>query len=689
MRLGLVLATLCAVLLASRPAAARPLLRRAPGAVDLLGERGIRDRALLAVDSSGLAELRQSAHAHVDAFPLGRSRDVALDLVRTEPFHHARLEEMTPGGAHPLVPPDTAYFIGTVAGDPTSRVLVAAGTARVRGFVMTGGTAYLFGPDARGTLRSYDLRDVDETVHPGRGTFCDNDLHAALVQRPLALPTASATAPARAAFTGQVLQVDVAIETDNELRNKFASSTEALDYIAALVAAANTIYERDLGLHLNASYVRLWSATDPWTATTTDGQLDQLQAYWVKPANNMPAIAGPRAVVHFLSGRTVTGGIAYISAICDEYYGFGVSQVDGDFNLAFPSQIWDVVVFTHELGHNVGSQHSHCYDPPLDRCYNQEPGCYSGAVVASRGSIMSYCHTLSGGLANIDLLFPAPVVSVVRQVAAQAACLQPVGPTTCGDGTLDPGEACDDGNTTVGDGCSAACELEVCGNGIIEPGEDCDDHNTASGDGCSATCRAEVCGNGVLDAGEGCDDGNTASQDGCAADCSVERCPIVVSHQENWASAQLAIEPRTPGDEHLTLKGVFAIPAAATIDVTAHGLSLLFEDANRALALGANLPGGSAWKQRGARAIYRDAAGVANGIRKVSLRTHPNGAVTDVKLTITGVGGSYPSTLATMPRNVTVLLGDATAVAGGACGRRTFGPDECRSLQDGRRLLCK
>jgi cysteine-rich repeat protein len=48
-------------------------------------------------------------------------------------------------------------------------------------------------------------------------------------------------------------------------------------------------------------------------------------------------------------------------------------------------------------------------------------------------------------------------------------------PGHCGDGVRDPGEACDDGNTTGGDGCSADCKsTEVCGNGIVDPGEECD-----------------------------------------------------------------------------------------------------------------------------------------------------------------------------------------------------------------------
>ncbi len=36
----------------------------------------------------------------------------------------------------------------------------------------------------------------------------------------------------------------------------------------------------------------------------------------------------------------------------------------------------------------------------------------------------------------------------------------------------------------------------VCGNGVIESGEECDDGNTVSGDGCSATCQTEGGGGG-------------------------------------------------------------------------------------------------------------------------------------------------------------------------------------------------
>lgn len=67
----------------------------------------------------------------------------------------------------------------------------------------------------------------------------------------------------------------------------------------------------------------------------------------------------------------------------------------------------------------------------------------------------------------------------------------------CGDGNVDPGEECDDGNRTGGDGCSASCTVEsYCGDGNVDPGEQCDDGNNADGDGCSATCTIEFGGQG-------------------------------------------------------------------------------------------------------------------------------------------------------------------------------------------------
>lgn len=101
----------------------------------------------------------------------------------------------------------------------------------------------------------------------------------------------------------------------------------------------------------------------------------------------------------------------------------------------------------------------------------------------------------------------------------------PPGVGSCGDGQLDPGEQCDDGNRVNGDGCDYNCKPTGCGNGVVSVGEACDDSNTTSGDGCSSICQIEAgCGNGHKEAGELCDDGNLLDDDGCSHTCRTERC---------------------------------------------------------------------------------------------------------------------------------------------------------------------
>ncbi len=66
--------------------------------------------------------------------------------------------------------------------------------------------------------------------------------------------------------------------------------------------------------------------------------------------------------------------------------------------------------------------------------------------------------------------------------------------------------------------------LAVCGNGRVEPGEQCDDGNARNDDACLSTCVPARCGDGYLWRGvEECDDGplnSDAGQGACRGDCT-------------------------------------------------------------------------------------------------------------------------------------------------------------------------
>jgi cysteine-rich repeat protein len=96
----------------------------------------------------------------------------------------------------------------------------------------------------------------------------------------------------------------------------------------------------------------------------------------------------------------------------------------------------------------------------------------------------------------------------------------------CGNGVVEAGENCDDGNTVDTDACLSTCVAASCGDGFVQAGvEDCDDGNTANTDTCLGTCVAASCGDGFVQAGvEDCDDGNTVDTDACLGTCVAASC---------------------------------------------------------------------------------------------------------------------------------------------------------------------
>jgi cysteine-rich repeat protein len=100
------------------------------------------------------------------------------------------------------------------------------------------------------------------------------------------------------------------------------------------------------------------------------------------------------------------------------------------------------------------------------------------------------------------------------------ACTLP----TCGDGIVQDGEECDDGNDIDDDECTNACTLPTCGDGIVQDGEECDDGNDIDDDECTNACTLPTCGDGIVQAGEECDDGNDDDNDGCLSTCVVATC---------------------------------------------------------------------------------------------------------------------------------------------------------------------
>ncbi|MCA9688051.1 MAG: DUF4215 domain-containing protein [Myxococcales bacterium] len=115
--------------------------------------------------------------------------------------------------------------------------------------------------------------------------------------------------------------------------------------------------------------------------------------------------------------------------------------------------------------------------------------------------------------------------------ADDAACTLSCVAAICGDGLVWAGvEECDDGNADDTDTCVAGCLNATCGDGFVGPGESCDDGNQANDDECSNNCAPASCGDGIVQMGEACDDGNQVETDDCLATCAAASCGDGVLH---------------------------------------------------------------------------------------------------------------------------------------------------------------
>jgi hypothetical protein len=327
--------------------------------------------------------------------------------------------------------PDTRFY--RVRGPQDSGlngVLAIPGSGEEFGLIRDGSGFQQLRFDSDGAIT---LNRIDAGSGPADPFRCaNNDASEALARDPNVIPVAPELAEPDS--TTAIHTARIAIETDNELLDRFSgNTTTATNYIGSLIGFISTIYDAEVQTNLQVSFLRLWTTPDPFVQTTPACLMLESGKYW-----NDNQAATSRTTMHFLSGKNSLAGIAWVGVLCsgpfmvsqanvgascaglassDNFGGaYGVTEgISGNFNAGNPNVVWDVDSVAHELGHNFNSPHTHCYGgiggspDPIDQCYNTESGCYSGTAALpgpagqGSGTIMSYCQLRSPGLSNISL----------------------------------------------------------------------------------------------------------------------------------------------------------------------------------------------------------------------------------------------------------------------------------------------
>jgi fibro-slime domain-containing protein len=149
-------------------------------------------------------------------------------------------------------------------------------------------------------------------------------------------------------------------------------------------------------------------------------------------------------------------------------------------------------------------------------------GSSGGAIISTAGTTSPYGAagtTSVGGTTSAG-----GIAGTGGAVGTGGTSAVPPNPNNCGNGILETGEACDCGTDPTklptgctgpnglfngdGTGCSKTCTVEPICRGT---------NGTGTTHACAATC-----GNGNLEPGEDCDDGNLVDHDGCSSKCTIE-----------------------------------------------------------------------------------------------------------------------------------------------------------------------
>lgn len=200
-----------------------------------------------------------------------------------------------------------------------------------------------------------------------------------------------------------------------------------VNWISAVHNNINTLYVND-GVKMSLKTVFVWETADPYTGTYSQN----LSAF----RSNRPTFDGDLA--HLVNYPTTTS-VAYLNSLCttNKYAYSGIAMTYNNV----PTYSWTIMAMTHEMGHALGSPHTHACawngnGTPIDGCGAEagypETGCdLVGPIPSQGGTIMSYCHLLGNVGINMALGFGEQPGELIRQTVDSKACLGTDCATAC------------------------------------------------------------------------------------------------------------------------------------------------------------------------------------------------------------------------------------------------------------------
>ncbi|MFZ9761096.1 MAG: M12 family metallo-peptidase [Candidatus Kapaibacteriota bacterium] len=342
--------------------------------------------------------------------------------------------------------PNVRTFSGHIINEPQSSILLTHARGEISGWVeRADGSRIIIAPIDDDNLASHHVLYDEHFQNQLRNTAgsCMTDESSITIPTPEDLY--SYMGKVENNLGNNLLELQVVVEGTTAFFNGPGrkDSMRTAEFMIGLMNGVNSLYRKELNIAIIIPRLQIWTITTP-DPYVNDGNapalLGEVESRWSK------ITTVKRDIVHCLDAVPTQGGL-FVLGIANGIGNVCSGGVSNAYSVAgifknglskITDYVGDIVTIAHELGHNIGSYHTHncSFWPPsgLDSCmtsgssfrgrsnYSTE-ACFKGSPLPNPGSIMSYCH-LTNPSRSVAFTFLPRVSTFLRTYLESKPCIE-------------------------------------------------------------------------------------------------------------------------------------------------------------------------------------------------------------------------------------------------------------------------
>jgi hypothetical protein len=408
---------------------------------------GLRNYSALHLKSDAVKELLLNKPASLElTLPLKNGENMILQLMenvlRTDDFK--MIKKSTSGEETVNVNTNgQLHYRGVIKGKPNSIAAISVFEGSVMGVISDENGNYVLGPVNTDPAHKKLAAKTNEYVFYNESDLVKKNDFICRTEDMLDRSTFKTYPISNIQSNGEpglnpVTAVKVYFVCDYDMYQAAGGNLTVLsNYVNGIFNSVKTMYQNEQ-IDMLISTIQVYTSPDPMSFYDDSYQIRQV--FGAQIQNNMQG----GHIAHLLSTRDIgAGGIAYIRSLCQQYDpsdssgSYAYSNIETTYQ-PYPTYSFTTLVVTHEMGHNIGSRHTHaCVWPinntirSIDTCTinGENENCFPPNFQPrpAKGTIMSYCHFWQNQPpygTNLALGFgPLPGDTIRLRYAQAQACL--------------------------------------------------------------------------------------------------------------------------------------------------------------------------------------------------------------------------------------------------------------------------